>query len=289
MSKQKWPVIDTHCFVGVNPRSSFIAEEELIPYMNANNIDIQIIFQVDESYCHRTPDWNPYLGNDYIAKIQKSFPDRVIGLATINPWFFPPKIRELPYSKRGEKIDVVKRYIAMEELERAIIDLDLNGLRIHSWAQNCAVNNPTLMFPLMKRLVELQKEKKKKFLVVAHGAGDSLYNSPEAFAQIALEFPELLFIMGHSGFIWGMGTISNLANINNLFLDLTCVTTPHAIMGYKELAGIEKMTIGSYFPYATPTTKLTLLDDMLFTNDKEKDLVLGGNIANRLEIKMKDS
>jgi predicted TIM-barrel fold metal-dependent hydrolase len=211
------------------------------------------------------------------------FPDKVIGLASVNPWFYPPKVRELPYSKRGDKIDVVKRYVAMEELERAITVLGLNGLRIHSWAQNCAVNNPVLIFPLMEKLVELQKKLNKKFVIVAHGAGDSLYNSPEAFADLATNFPDLLFVMGHSGFIWAMGTINNLAKVKNILLDITIVTTPHAVMGMVDLMGAEKMTIGSYYPFATPTTKLTLLDDC-FQKEEDKELVLGGNIAKRLGI-----
>lgn len=278
MNYKKWPVIDTHCMVGINPRSSFIAEEELIPYMNNGGIDIQIIFQVDESYCHKTPEWNPYIGNDYVSKIQRMFPKRVIGLATINCWWAKPKIIELPYSKRGQEINIIKKYIAMEELDRAILDLGLNGIRINSWAQFCAVNHPILIFPLMKRLVELQKKIKKKLIVLAHGAGDSLYNSPEAFAELAKNFPELLFIMGHSGFIWGLGTVSNLTEIKNLLLDITIVTTPHTVMGIVDRTGAEKITIGSYYPYANVDTKLVILND-IFKDPYEKELVLGGNLA----------
>ena len=40
MKRERWPVIDTHLHVGVNPTTTFIAEEELIPYLDENGIDI---------------------------------------------------------------------------------------------------------------------------------------------------------------------------------------------------------------------------------------------------------
>ena len=86
-----WPVIDTHHHIGVSPTCTFIAEDDLLPWMEEGQVDIQIVFQVNQGACHQTPDWNPYIGNDYISRIQKLYPGRVLGLATINPWLQPPK------------------------------------------------------------------------------------------------------------------------------------------------------------------------------------------------------
>lgn len=32
--KERWPVIDTHCHIGINLINTFDAEKELIPYMD---------------------------------------------------------------------------------------------------------------------------------------------------------------------------------------------------------------------------------------------------------------
>lgn len=42
MSKERYPVVDTHFHVGVNTINTFIAEDDLIPWMNEAKIDIQI-------------------------------------------------------------------------------------------------------------------------------------------------------------------------------------------------------------------------------------------------------
>ena len=125
--KERWPVIDTHFHIGVNRLITFLAEEELIPWMDEAGTDIQIVFQVNEGFAHETPDWNPWVGNDYIAKIQNMFPDRVIGLAIVNPWLQAPGVWRFPYPdpRDGKPFDKVSRSLALEELERSIVDLGL--------------------------------------------------------------------------------------------------------------------------------------------------------------------
>ena len=85
----RWPVIDTHFHIGVSGTVTFLAEEELIPWMDKAGIDLQFVFQQNEGYTHKTPDWNPFIGNDYVARIQGMYPERVRGLATVNPYYRP--------------------------------------------------------------------------------------------------------------------------------------------------------------------------------------------------------
>lgn len=95
MSKERYPVVDTHFHVGVNTINTFIAEDDLIPWMNEAKIDIQIIFQVNEGFTHRTPEWNPYLGNDYVAKIQKMLYLTLLPVLR-NLWFWKPMRSTVP-------------------------------------------------------------------------------------------------------------------------------------------------------------------------------------------------
>ena len=40
------------------------SEAQLLEWMERYGIDMQIIMQLNEGTVHRTPEWNPCLGND---------------------------------------------------------------------------------------------------------------------------------------------------------------------------------------------------------------------------------
>ena len=171
----------------------FIAEQELLSDMDAAGIDIQLIYQPDECFFHKTPDWNPYVGNDYIAKIKRMCPERILGLSTVQFW-------HQPYRRKD---NTLSRNIAGEELERAIIELGLDGIRINPIQHNIAFNDRSIVWTVLERLMQLQIKTGKRMIVSVHAYGDSLYNSPEAIAETAAQFPDLIFLMQHAGFVWG--------------------------------------------------------------------------------------
>jgi predicted TIM-barrel fold metal-dependent hydrolase len=142
--KSEWPIVDVHHHVGVSTTCTFIAEEVLIPWMDDGGIDIQVVFQVNQHACHRTPDWNPFLGNDYIAKVQRMFSDRVIGLARIDPWQQPPARYSYPPAMRGKPFDRFTRNPAIEEIRRAILELGLWGIKMHPKEHGFPVNHSSV-------------------------------------------------------------------------------------------------------------------------------------------------
>ena len=226
-TSERWPVIDTHYHTGVCLINTFDAEHELIPWMDKNGVDIQVIFQVNEGFAHRSPDWNPYIGNDYIAKIQRMFPERVIGLCTLDPWHQAPKTYNWPKSKFGRPMDLPIENETLDELERSIMDLGLQGIKLHPLEHNFEINNKALIYPIMEKLTELQRRAGRKMIVVTHCAGDSVNNTPTQMAQVARDFPEILFIMAHGGYMWAYGTTADVsAGIDNLMVDLTLNVTP---------------------------------------------------------------
>ena len=278
MLKSRWPVIDTHFHIGVNVINSF-TEEYLIGFLDKYAIDIQILFQVNEGFTHRTPEWNPYIGNDYISKVQKMYPERVIGLATVNPWLQSPKYHSYPYSMRNKPWTKTKSSPAIEEVERSISELGLNGLKMHPLEHNYVFNSSGIVFPILEKLVEMQKKTAIKMIVVVHGAGDSLNNSPDAIADTAKHFPELLFIMAHSGFIWGYATVARLISpLKNVMFDLTTCAQKSVVLEAFEKSGAKRFTAGTDGPFATPTVKDAIVED-LTKDEEEKQLILGGNLA----------
>lgn len=264
------PVIDTCFTIGVSPNIHFFAEEELIPYMDKHGIDIQIVYQPDESFHHKTPDWNPYLGNDYVAQIQNLDPERVVGLATLQLYYQPP---------RGVRHCRVRRNITIEELRRAILNLGLRGLRMNPIQHNYQFNNRDLVWPVLQELTNLQEHMGRRLIVSVHAYGDSLNNSPEAIADSARRFPELLFLMQHGGFVWGGGTVGDVpAALENVLIDLS--TMPQRSIVYKayERFGIGKLCIGTDGPYGTAELKEAIMNDFC-KNEWEKEMILGRNLA----------
>ena len=274
-----FPVIDTCFTVGVGPMSHFIAEEELQAHLEQGGIHIQYIYQPDVCFTHRTPDWNPYLGNDYVAKIQGLFPGRVRGLATVQPWHQP-----VPCTCGAERCPYgvdTRRDAAGEELERAILELGLWGLRLNPAQQNCPINNRALAWPLLERLVRLQKRRGERLIVSVNSYGDHMFNTPERLAETARQFPELLFLMQHTGFVWSASTMLPAAALENVLLDVSAMPQITVVEQARTLFGIEKFCIGTDGPLGQIQVKQTILDD-LCAGPEERAMVLGGNLARAL-------
>lgn len=266
---KRWPVIDTCLTLGVSPNVHFIAEEELVPYLDLNEIDIQIVYQPDESFHHYTPQWNQFLGNDYISKIQRESPGRVIGLATIQLW------HQIGSGGRG----ILKRDIALEEVDRAILDLDLQGLRMNPLQHNYQFNDKHLVWPILDRLVHLQEIIGERMIVSVYASGDSLNNSPEAIALTAERFPELIFLMQHTGFVWGCGTVNDTAALlQNVLLDVSTMPQKEIVYKSYERFGISKFCIGMDGPFGSRLIKEAIVRDFC-KNHYEMDMMLGGNLA----------
>ena len=266
-------VIDTCFTVGVSPTVHFIAEEVLIPYMDEHGIDVQVIYQPDESFHHQTPDWNPYLGNDYVSKVQHLYPERIIGLATLQFYHQPPQ---------GIEQSCVTRNVTLEELDRAIVQLRLGGVRINPIQHNVHVNNRQIVWPILQELVRLQEQIGRRMLVSVHAYGDSLNNSPEALAETARRFPELLFLMQHAGFVWGWGTVNDVAApVQNVLLDISTMPQKSIVYQTYERSGIQKFCIGTDGPYGTAELKQAIVDDFC-RDEREREMILGMNLAHWL-------
>ena len=92
------------------------------------------------------------------------YPERVIGLAHINPWLRSPKMYVYPESKKGQPWTKTTADPAMEEVERAIGDLGLWGLKMHPMEHNYRFNDSEVVWPVLEKLVEMQEKTKRKMI-----------------------------------------------------------------------------------------------------------------------------
>jgi predicted TIM-barrel fold metal-dependent hydrolase len=249
--------------------------------MDRAGVDIQFIFQVNQAACHRTPDWNPYLGNDYVAKIQRMFPKRVIGLATINPWLQPPRGYTYPPEKRGKGFPLVSRNLALEECERAIGELGLRGVKMHPREHGYPVNHWTVR-QILDKLTALQRQGGRRLVVVVHAAADSNYNTPEAIGDVAKDYPDLLFLLAHAGYIWGGKTLARMVGpYENALFDLTACPDAGTVAEARDAYGAARFVAGTDGPFAWPAVKNAIVASV-FPDPEEQAMVLGGNLCRML-------
>lgn len=120
------------------------------------------------------------ISNELVAEAVKTYPGRLIGFASVDPH---------------------KGKLALEELEYAIEELGLQGLKFIPHLIDLCPNDE-LMYPIY------EKANKYKIPVLLHSGthfhlGCKIkYNKPEYIDEIAVDFPQVNFIMAHFGYPW---------------------------------------------------------------------------------------
>jgi predicted TIM-barrel fold metal-dependent hydrolase len=126
---------------------------------------------------------HPDLCNDYIAAVVRADPDRFIGFASVNPL----------YQGTGA---------AVAELERAVVELGLSGVKLYPMYQHWAANDPDVAFPIYAKAQELG------IPVMIHQAGSTRIDAklelgrPALLDDIGREFRDLRVIVAHCGWPW---------------------------------------------------------------------------------------
>lgn len=202
-------IVDIHNHVGLRVGKSQTGPE-LIQRMDRAGVDKAVMFPFIEQ-----PD------NDFIAQEAAKFPDRLIGFACVNPW-----------TKN-----------AVSEIERAVKELKLKGLKLHPVLHGFGMDNHSLMDPIFEKCQEL------KIPILAHGCGDNAFSMPHQFEEMAKTFPKVTLIMAHAGFMQATDQARRAAKrCPNIILDMTSTTSTEVAMGI-EAIGPERIVMGSDTPF----------------------------------------
>lgn len=224
--------------------------------------------------------------NDYIAAVVKSDPEHFIGFASVNPAYQGPER-------------------AVAELERAVLELGLTGLKLYPMYQHWAANDRELAFPVYARAQELGVP------VMIHQAGSTRIDAklelgrPALLDDIGREFRDLRVIIAHCGHPWVDEALFLLTKHPNFFAELSYMI---AALSRRDLflmlsrcepafVPLEKLFFGTDYPgFLYDPVKLRA--KLLSVNEEaaaislppippEKlDGILGGNIARLLGLDM---
>jgi predicted TIM-barrel fold metal-dependent hydrolase len=145
---------------------------------------------------------HPEKCNDYLAAVVRHDPDRLIGFASVNP------------AHRGPKA-------AVEELERAIVELRLSGVKLYPMYQHWAANDPDVAFPVYERAQELE------IPVMIHQAGSTRIDAklelarPAMLDDVGRVFRDLRVIVAHCGWPWVDEALFLLTKHPNFYAELS--------------------------------------------------------------------
>jgi predicted TIM-barrel fold metal-dependent hydrolase len=145
---------------------------------------------------------SPEKCNDYIAAIVAAQPDTFIGYASVNPAY------------RGAGA-------AVRELERAVRDLGLQGLKLYPMYQDWSPADPVLAFPVFAKAEELG------IPVMVHQAGSTRIDARMEYARPALldaagrRFRDLRLTIAHCGLPWVDEALFMLTKHPNFYAELS--------------------------------------------------------------------
>jgi uncharacterized protein len=176
-------------------------------------------------------------GNARMAELATRYPKRLLGLAVANPWYGSQAVRTL---------------------ERAF-DEGLSGLYLHPGRQGFH-----LVEAVIHPLIEVCRHRRKP--VYSH-TGTPVCAEPFQLAELARQFPDVTFVMGHAGysdFWYDVAAASRQAP--NLLLDTSCQVAG-ALQAAIDAVGAERVLFGSAWPRSAPGVEIRKLELMNLPSD----------------------
>jgi uncharacterized protein len=212
------PIVDVHTHIGppTTPGEDDGRSTALLSAMDSAGVDCVCCFP------------SAGRGGDYraetelICRVGEESQGRVI-----------PFVRAHPYWREEAVADV-------EHAAR----LGVKGLKLHPFMDGAFLaNDRTLVDPLLSVAAD-------HGLVVLFHSGWGFNSVPGLIADVAKRFPSVPVIIGHSGrYGFHRESAAVAADVPNLLLDVSGLSTPHAIEELVSLVGPERVLFGSDIPY----------------------------------------
>jgi hypothetical protein len=183
----------------------------------------------------------PPVTNDYVAEAVKDHPDCFIGFASVDPW---------------------KGVLATRELERAILNLNLRGLKCHPIAQ-AFFPNDRRFYPLWETCQGLGVPLLLHTGMTGVGAGvpggnglKLKYAQPIPYIDdIAADFPRLTIIGAHPSWPWQEEMLAIATHKTNVYIDLSGWSPKYfspSLIRYANTILQDRVLFGSDYPFLTP-------------------------------------
>ena len=240
-------IIDAHCSVGWGHVIQF-TPEMLLEQMDRAGVDQAVIGPIHEHITVFNRE-----GNELILKAVQKYPDRLIGFATVNPWY-------------GDQ--------AVVELRRAL-DSGLRGLTLNSALQGYFIHDD-LVHPVIQVAAEYR-------IPVYFHTATPIYALPFQLAELARNFPSVNFIMGHmaAADFWTDAVVAAKQS-ENIYMETSFRSGVETIRGALHELGAQRIIFGSSAPESDIEVELAKIRLLELPPEQEK-LVLGENMHRLLD------
>ncbi len=183
----------------------------------------------------------PRLSNEYIARLVQKYPKTFIGFASVDPW---------------------KGKVAIQEVEKAIKDLGLRGVKFQQAAQ-AFYPSDRRFYPLWEKISALKVPALFHMGTTGYGAGapggDGIhlkYCRPIPYLDdLAADFPELTIIGAHPSWPWQEEMLAIAGHKANVYIDLSGWSPkyfPPSLVQFANTSLQDKCLFGSDHPFVTP-------------------------------------
>lgn len=188
--------------------------------------------------------------NDRLATAVARYPERLVGLGSVNPWY-------------GEE--------AHAEIRRCFTELGFRGLKLHPWFTGFLVNSP-IMDPICELAAEYGKP-------IFFHTGTPPGSAPLQVGVLAERHPNVVFVLAHLGLpdLWTEAVAAAKRN-PNLYLE-TAGAHSLSIVKAVENVGADRVLYGSDAPFGGPQNVLFQRDKLLMLDLSEEALgkIMGQN------------
>jgi len=188
--------------------------------------------------------WAPYgelISNDEVADFVRQYPDRLVGIASVN---------------------LYRPMDAVREMRRCVKKFGFKGFRILPWLWNLPPDDRRY-YPVFAECVELNIP----FCLQVGHTGPLCPSEPGRpipyLDNVALDFPELKIVGGHIGFPWTLEMISLATKYENVYIDTSAYKAkrfPPELINFMKTNGKKKVLFASNYPMINPGQCLKDLD-----------------------------
>ncbi len=244
-------VIDTHIHYGTDPNvaahtccPNLIAgrPDSVIDFLDSQNASHGVLFPHDRVM---SPPWDADYdkANAQVGEAASKFPDRLAGLARINPTFGAKHTRNL-----------IDKYVA---------EWGCRGLKLVAGYDFYRPNDLSVAGPMLDKCREHD-------LTVLFHSGDAPRDLPYLQAQAAKAYPDVRFVLAHIGmhsFLWE--AIIACQEYPNITVDMS-QAFPFDIKTFVANVGAERLTYGSDAPYQSTAVEQLKLREIGLTDSELK-------------------
>lgn len=241
--------------------------EQMLEEYTRCGVEKLVLFAWDAETTSRMP----RVTNEFVAKVAERYPERIVGFASVDP----------------------HKKSAVKDLEYAIRELNLTGLKLHPQVQAFEPND-TAYYPLYLKCVELGVPVTFHTGSTYWGAGleggggvKLRFSDPMLLDDVAADFPELKLIMAHPGWPWQDEQLAIATHKNNVYIDLSGWSPKYfqpLLITYMAKLIPQKFLFGTDYPMLTPQRWLQDFET-LGMSPEIKAMILRENAKKLLKLK----